>query len=91
VIAFVIAWNLLILLAIILNGGFGPIQEPGALAVIGITCGLVCILGLGIVLSPGFRRFVTVESRAHFYEPAPFLFIAAIAGVMAAFALGRIL
>jgi H+/Cl- antiporter ClcA len=82
IIGFVVVWNALNLLAVWLNGEWGVYRDPRALMVLAVTCLSTCALSLSIVLSPGLRDLVTAEHRLQYYEPLPFVFIGAIAGLM---------
>nr|CAP47920.1 putative integron gene cassette protein [uncultured bacterium]CAP47921.1 putative integron gene cassette protein [uncultured bacterium]CAP47922.1 putative integron gene cassette protein [uncultured bacterium] len=82
-IGFVVVWNALNFLALWLNGGWGKMYEdPRSFIVLAVTCLSTSLLSFGIVLIPGLRDLVTAEHRLHYYEPLPFLFIGAAAGLM---------
>ena len=84
IICFVVVWNALNLLAVWLNGEWGVYRDPRALIVLAVTCLSTSLLSFGIVFVPGMRNLVTAERRLQYYEPVPFLFIGAAAGLMGA-------
>jgi hypothetical protein len=84
ILGFVVIWNALNYLAIWLNGGPGMYNDPRALAVVAATCLVTSALSFGIVTWPRLRGLVTADQRLEYFEPSPFLFIGAIAGLMGA-------
>ena len=84
---FVIVWNGLNLLAIKLNGRFGPYERPEALFVVAAACLGTAAAAASIVASDRVREVVTAPSRRHYYEASIFLLIAAISAVLGCAAL----
>lgn len=83
VIAFVLAWNALNLLALHFNGGWGRYEDPRSFVVLALTTGATAALSFGIVLSARLRNVVTAPARRDKYEPSPFVLIGCISGFLA--------
>jgi hypothetical protein len=81
--AVVVLWNVLMLIAIKLNGGWGEYEDPRAKVVLGLATSALCLFSLLTVGSPRFRELVISPARSETYDPAPFVLVAVVSGVLA--------
>jgi hypothetical protein len=89
---FIIAWNLLLLAAMRLNGWRNRFEDPRSLAIVGLACFALASFSALVVWSPSFRNQVTSARRRALYEPSPFVLLLVVAVLLGAavvsFALG---
>lgn len=71
----VVTWNTLLFLGWRLNGSHEALVNLGSRAILGATSLAVGALALAIVTSERLRSAVVAPSRAHLYDPAPFLIV----------------
>ena len=83
VIAFVLVWNALNLLALHFNGGWGRYEDPRSFVVLALATGATATLSFAIVLSARLRSVVTAPARRDRYEASPFVLIGCITGFLA--------
>jgi len=58
ILSFVIGWNLLFLIAVSLNGGFGPIRSAASALVVAIACAALAFVGFGSLSLTSVRSIV---------------------------------
>ena len=75
-ISYIVIWNIIMGLAMYLNGGTGPIvnSASGYIASFVLLC--TGVLALAIVVNENFRVILINPKRKHLYSKSPYIFIA---------------